>query len=108
MSGKYVFKVVLVVAAMLVSITVIMNYFNLQREITVQDKQTERVLAVEEEVTVRALQVEDKETERVEAIQGAKTNRTEERSKFWNKLVPWNDEPTDAAVYDGTNLGADR
>ena len=102
MSDKSIVKLVLITGATFVVIFLTINYFSLQREITIQDKQTERVQMVEQETTERALKVEDKETERVEAIQEEKTNRTEKRAKAWN--FPWN-QP---AVYDGTNLGVQK
>ena len=95
MESKTVFKIVLAVCVAAVVIFLGDAYFSLQREITAQDKQTERVQLIEQETTERALQVEDKETERVIAIQEEKTHRTEERTKAWN--FPWSN--TDGTTF---------
>jgi hypothetical protein len=96
MKDSSIIKLVAILAVTFVVAIGANGYFGLEKTEILEDKQTERVLAVEHEATSRVLQVEDKATERVEAIQEEKTHRTEERSKFWNKLVPWNntDDPT--------------
>lgn len=74
MDSKSIIKLVTIVGVTLITIVALTNYFSLQKEITLQDKETERVQLVQEEAT----------------------HRTEERSGFWKKLVPWNntDDPT--------------
>lgn len=102
MTDKGIVRVVFIVAFAAVAIFLSKGYFGLERESVIQDKVTERVQLVEQEATERALKVEDKTTERVQVIQEEKTERTEERSKFWNKLVPWG--PTDPAVFNSNEV----
>lgn len=83
MNDKIVVKLVLIVSTAFVAAIIAVNYFSFLRETVIQNKKTEQV----------------------EMIQDEKTLRTEERSKFWNKIVPWNDKAPDSELFDSTEFG---
>lgn len=71
MEGKWVFRVVLLVAVAVTALLGISEYASYRKALI--------------------------EKEREQLIQEAETERTEERSQFWQKIVPWgNDEDEDS------------
>lgn len=73
MNPKQITRIVLIIAVCLTSIFAGGFYFSYQKSLVDRD---------------RAIQVE-----RIEQEQ--KTERTEERSQFWQKVVPWGEDEAD-------------
>ena len=80
-NGKYVFRTVLVVSLAIVGMFAVTSYRDYQKTAI----EAEKAVQVEELATERAIECEQIE-------QAQKTERTEERSQFWQKIVPWGED----------------
>lgn len=75
MQGKYVFRIVVIVAVLLAAVIGGGEYASYRKALIEKERQIE--------------------VERIEQEQ--KTERTEERSQFWQSLVPWGEDEAEEA-----------
>ncbi len=85
MHSKDILKMVVAVAAAFVIACVAAGYFSNQRAAIDAKRDAEIRLIEREEETV---------------VQAQKTERTEERSQFWQKIVPWGDNESESNTTD--------